>query len=241
MTPDQEHLLYAHEDGELPDLYEVQLSEAGVREERTNPLRAMLDDTSAVVRFDSLQILVAWADPIAIERTLALLRSDSDDLVGQSAHRLHGVDTTLDQLGHALAMAVTIHSCDDPRLDEIADLLLDAATTGVVESGLERFLSALRNRTLVPKLRSVIVEKRAAGDARGASNLLPALAALDSEAAEETIQLFTANGYAREFAMGVAKALERIGSPAALAELATLRDREDLPGASHVARAALDS
>ena len=239
MTPEQKHVLYTDDDGELSDLYEVQLLDDALRQARVEPLRAMLDDDSAVVRFDSLQILVAWGDPTALERVLELLRSGSDELTGQSTHRMHGADTTLDQLGHALAMAISISESDDARLVEIAGRMLVDARTGFVENGLERFISALRDDALAPKVRSVIVEKRESGDLRGAGNLLPALASLDVEAAWELIRVFTDDGYSKDFAMGVARALERIDSPAARRELEVLQDRDDLPGASHVARQAL--
>ena len=102
MTPEQQQLLYADETGEIEDIFEVQVLDAEFRGERLDALRKMLDDSSAAVRFDSLQVLVAWDDPLAIDRVLALLGERSDELIGQGTHRLHGADTTHDQLGHCL-------------------------------------------------------------------------------------------------------------------------------------------
>ena len=57
---------------------------------------------------------------------------------------------------------------------------------------------------------------------------------------EELIREFAGQDYFDDLAMGVARTLERIGDADAHRELAVLADRQDLPGASHVARRALD-
>ena len=54
------------------------------------------------------------------------------------------------------------------------------------------------------------------------------------------IREFAGQDYFDDLAMGVARTLERIGDADAHRELAVLADRQDLPGASHVARRALD-
>lgn len=240
MTPEQQQLLYADETGEIEDIFEVQVLDAEFRGERLDALRKMLDDSSAAVRFDSLQVLVAWDEPVAIDRVLALLRERSDELVGQGTHRLHGADTTHDQLGHALALAVSVSGSTNPALREIAGLLLEEARTGFVENGLEGFISRLGDKTLLPQLVSVIRDKRDADDVRGAGDLLPAVVALDHAAAWELIHEFSGTDYFDRLAMGVAKALERIGDSDSKVQLEALALREDLPGACHVAQRALD-
>ena len=240
MTPEQQHILYADENGDLEGIFEVQFFEPHLRAERQEALLAMLDDPNPAVRFDSLQILAAWGHSTALDRVLSLLRSDSDDFERQSQHRLSGADTTHDQLGFTMDIAVSNCEHDDTRLREFAKLLLDAARTGFVENGLEAFISRLGDTTLVPQVQSVILEKRDAGDVRGAGDLLPALATLAPATAWELIREFAGQDYFDDLAMGVARTLERIGDADAHRELAVLADRQDLPGASHVARRALD-
>ena len=240
MNTDVQRILYADENGDLEGIFEAQLIDP-VPTERANAVRTLLAGEDAVAHFHAILLLVAWGDHSGLAEAERMLAVDEHPFAGIDTHRLYGVDISYDRLADALSLAVTRDRLPIDRVRALAERLLDLSRTKFFQNGLEQLISALNDPTLTDLTEQAITELARAGDARKASDLLPALATMDPLRATAAIDLFRDNGsFIERTDLGVARAFARIHTPESRRELERFLDNEQFPGARSVAKRAID-
>lgn len=225
MDPEIYRMLYADETGEIVGLDEVQyLRNEDELAVRVPALREVLEGSDVGAALDSLLVLCAWGDDVAIDKAYEAITAEENSFEGVNTHRLHGADRTYDLVANSLSMGVKLRGVDPDRVVPHAEGLLRVGTEVFFESGLERLISAIGKKELFAPTEHLMTTLIEMGDMRRASDLLPAFAAMDKEAAWGIIVSFRNAGYyANETYDPVVTALGRIRTDEAFEELERIR------------------
>jgi len=241
MTPETQRLLYEDETGELEGVFEVQLMDP-IPVDRLLPVRALIGGSDLVAWSHALRVLLGWGDEAGLVEAERFLESDKNPFEGIDTHRLFGTDLTYDNLASALSIGFSINGLPKGRVIALANRLLALSEKVFFLNGLEDLVTKINDRSLLEATEHAVNRLAEDGQLRKGTDLLPALATMDPERAMRAIELFREpDGLTNLTAVGVARTLARIHTPASRRELEEIAGRDDLPGANDVASEALDS